>query len=123
MGRIWFSVGAALMAVAVASGALGAHLLRPRVSAHSLELWETAVRYLVVCGLGLLATGLAAVVRPAPVWPWPGMMLLAGGVLFSGTIAALALGGPRWLGAVTPLGGLLLIAGFVALAVVWARAS
>ncbi len=108
----WFSLGSILLAVAVAGGALGAHLLRSRLDAASLALWETAVRYLVVAGVGLLAVGLASDRRPAAAWTAAGAALAAGAVVFSGTVAAIALGGPRWLGAVTPLGGLLIIAGF-----------
>ncbi len=117
----WFSVGSALLAAAVAAGALGAHLLRARLDAHSLTLWETAVRYLIVGGVGLIAAGLGAHAAPAGPWRAVGFALAAGAAIFSGTVAALALGGPRWLGAVTPVGGLLLIAGFAAMAVTAAR--
>jgi uncharacterized membrane protein YgdD (TMEM256/DUF423 family) len=121
MQTLWFAIGAVALAVAVAGGAFGAHALKARLDAHHLALWETAVRYLVIAGVGLLATGLAAALHAGRAWGIPGWMLLAGGLVFSGTVAALALGGPRWLGAVTPLGGVLLIAGFLALAVVWLR--
>jgi uncharacterized membrane protein YgdD (TMEM256/DUF423 family) len=121
MASLWFPVGAVVLAVAVGGGAFGAHGLKARLDAHHLALWETAVRYLVIAGMGLLATGLAAAVQAGRAWSVPGWMLLAGGLVFSGTVAALALGAPRWLGAVTPLGGVLLIAGFLALAVVWLR--
>jgi uncharacterized membrane protein YgdD (TMEM256/DUF423 family) len=112
----WFSVGATLLAIAVACGALGAHLLRARLDASSLALWETAVRYLVVGGFGLIAAGLGSHAAPARPWRVAGIALAAGTAIFSGTVAALAVGGPRWLGAVTPLGGLSLIAGFAAMA-------
>jgi uncharacterized membrane protein YgdD (TMEM256/DUF423 family) len=121
MANLWFPLGALALAVAVAGGALGAHALKARLDAHALDLWATAVRYLVVAGVGLVATGLAAAVHAGRAWGVPGWMLLTGGLIFSGTVAALALGGPRWLGAVTPVGGVLLIAGFAALAVVWLR--
>ncbi|MDD5563118.1 MAG: DUF423 domain-containing protein [Thermoanaerobaculaceae bacterium] len=112
----WFSLGSALLAVAVAAGALGAHLLRGLLDASSLALWETAVRYLFVGGFGLVATGLGAHVAPEGPWRYVGVALASGTVIFGVTVAALALGGPRWLGAVTPAGGLLLIGGFVAMA-------
>ncbi len=121
MGRAHFSLGAVLAATAVAAGALGAHVLRARLDASALELWETAVRYLALGAVGLLVAGLASVVRPAPGFSLAGTCLLAGVVIFSGTVGALALGGPRWLGAVTPVGGLLLIAGFLVLAAAGAR--
>jgi uncharacterized membrane protein YgdD (TMEM256/DUF423 family) len=112
----WFSIGSTLLAVAVAAGALGAHLLRARLDASSMGLWETAVRYLTLGGFALIAAGLGSHAAPARPWRTAGTALTAGATIFSGTVAALALGGPRWLGAVTPLGGLLLIAGFVAMA-------
>lgn len=112
----WIAIGALLVALAVGAGAFGAHGLADRLAARELALWETAARYLVYAGFGLLALGLAAGrVTPGPA-AVAGWSLLAGGLLFSGTVAALALGAPRWLGAITPVGGLLLIAGFVAFA-------
>ena len=106
-------LGPALCALAVLAGAFGAHGLKARLTADSLALWETAARYLIYAGFGLTLVGLAA-----RQWPRPGFDLAAGGlligaVIFCGTVAVLALGGPRWLGAVTPLGGLFLILGFV----------
>jgi len=112
----WFPLGSILLAIAVAAGALGAHLLRARLEAPSLSLWETAVRYLIVAAVGLLAVGLATETRVHVGWTAAGICLAGGALVFSGTVAALALGGPRWLGAVTPLGGLLLILGFIAAA-------
>jgi len=108
----WFPLGSILLAVAVAGGALGAHLLRARLAPPSLALWETAVRYLIVAGGGLVAAGLAHDLKPHAWWTAAGSCLASGAALFSGTVAALAFGGPRWLGAVTPLGGVLIIAGF-----------
>jgi uncharacterized membrane protein YgdD (TMEM256/DUF423 family) len=117
----WFSLGAALLAIAVAAGAFGAHALRSRLDVASLASWDTAVRYLALGGLGLLATGLAARTRASRAWALAGTCLSTGALVFSGTVAALALGGPRWLGMVTPLGGLLLIVGFLAMALAAAR--
>lgn len=111
----WIAAGAFLAAVAIAAGAFGAHGLADRLEPRALELWETAARYLIYAAFGLIAVGLAGdrLGRGAAVAGWA---LSAGAVIFSGTVAALALGAPRWFGAVTPIGGLLLIAGFLALA-------
>ncbi len=117
----WVSAGSVMLAAAVTAGALGAHLLQGRLDARSLALWETAVRYLVVGGLGLLVAGLAAGSSARVDWLLARVGLLVGAVVFSGSLAGLALGGPRWLGAITPAGGLLLIGGFVAMAVAAAR--
>lgn len=106
-------LGALACAAAIAAGAFGAHGLQGRLSARSLELWETAARYLVYGGLGTVLAGLAALHAEGRLLPWAAAVLLAGALLFAGTVFALALGGPRWLGAVTPLGGTLMILGFV----------
>lgn len=112
--------GALLAAAAVGAGAFGAHGLASRLDVRSLALWETATRYLMYGALGLVALGLAVRVRPAAGWRWraAAWALFGGAVVFSSTVGALALGAPRLLGAVTPLGGLGMIAGFVLFA--WA---
>jgi len=107
----WLFVAALLCAAAVAAGAFGAHGLRERLDPRALEIWETAARYLMYAGLALLALAAARRLEPASAWS-----LLAGAVVFCGTLFGLALGGPRWLGAITPVGGLLMIAGFVLIA-------
>jgi uncharacterized membrane protein YgdD (TMEM256/DUF423 family) len=116
MIRFLISAGALACAGAIAAGAFGAHGLQGRLSARGLELWETAARYLVYGGLGTILAGLAALHGPGRILPWAGLLLLTGAIVFSGTVLALALGGPRWLGAITPLGGTLMIAGFLAIA-------
>lgn len=116
MTRLLISSGALLCALSVAAGAFGAHGLEGRLSARALELWDTASRYLIYGGFGTLLAGLVALHAPGRLVDSAGGTLLVGALIFSGTVFALALGGPRWLGAVTPIGGLLLIAGFVLLA-------
>lgn len=118
MGHLYIALGAFLGACAVAAGAFGAHALADRLDAGALALWETAARYLMYGAVGIVATGIlerlwAQRLLVAAFW-----CLLAGTVIFSGTVFALAVGAPRFLGAVTPIGGLLLIAGFLLLA--WA---
>ncbi len=106
----WAAVGAASMALAVALGALGAHALAPRLEPRMLQVFETAVRYHLVHGLGLLAVGILirqGIAAPAGA---AGALMTAGIVLFSGSLYGLALGGPSWLGPLTPLGGICLIA-------------
>lgn len=118
MSHFAILAGAVYCALAVAAGAFGAHGLADRLDVRGLDLWETAARYLMYAGLGLLAAGvldLSWQSRPLAVAAWS---LALGGLVFSGTVSALALGGPRVLGAVTPLGGLGLIVGFLAIA--WA---
>jgi uncharacterized membrane protein YgdD (TMEM256/DUF423 family) len=113
------SIGAACAAVGVALGAFGAHGLRGMVDEAALTLWETATRYWFVGSLGMLGFGLSQRQRESS--PLPGLLLLLGSTLFSASLYALALGAPRVLGAVTPFGGLGLIAGFSGFA--WAARS
>ncbi len=113
--------GSLCCGLAVVAGAFGAHALAARLDPHALQLWETAARYLMYGGVGQAVVGLLARTTPARgsrILAAAGGALLAGTLVFSGTVAALALGGPRWLGAVTPLGGLLVMAGFFLLS--WA---
>ena len=107
----WISIGAFGAALAVICGAFGAHALADRLDAHHLALWETAARYLMYGSLSLALLGLAARGAERGGYGVSGWCLAFGTLVFSGTVASLALGGPRWLGAITPLGGLLMIAG------------
>lgn len=115
MASTWIAAGALCCALAVVAGAFGAHGLKSRLDADALALWETAARYLMYAGLGVVLTGIVALHEARRGFDVAAALLLSGGLVFSATVAALALGGPRWLGAVTPLGGLALILGFVVL--------
>jgi uncharacterized membrane protein YgdD (TMEM256/DUF423 family) len=100
----------------VAAGALGAHGLEPHVTPEQLEWWQTAARYQQIHALALLLVGWGAGGWSA--WRSRAAISFAAGMLvFSGTLYAMALGGPRLLGAVTPLGGACLIAGWGLIAV------
>lgn len=108
------------IAAAVGAGAFGAHGLRRQLTPAALELWETAARYLALGGVALALLGVAGEKFPARAkWLAPALIAI-GTAIFSTTVGLLALGAPRWLGAVTPIGGLALIAGLViAAAGVW----
>jgi uncharacterized membrane protein YgdD (TMEM256/DUF423 family) len=106
-----------LIALATITGAFGAHALQGRLAPERLSIYETAVRYQFYHALGLLAIGLFARVTDAPILRWPALLVIVGIVLFSGSIYALSFGAPRMLGIVTPLGGLALIAGWIAFVV------
>jgi uncharacterized membrane protein YgdD (TMEM256/DUF423 family) len=113
------TAGAALAGLAVALGAFGAHALQSRVGADALGWWRTAVEYQMWHALAVLALGLSGLRRAKlPAW-----LFVAGSGVFSATLYAMALGAPRWLGAITPLGGLTLIAGWIALGVNVARSK
>jgi uncharacterized membrane protein YgdD (TMEM256/DUF423 family) len=116
MAERWFAIGAWLGALGVGMGAFGAHGLKTRVSADMIAVWETAARYQVFHALALLATGWACERWPGAYSSGAGWLFLAGVAIFSGSLYALALTGFRALGAVTPIGGLCLIAGWACLA-------
>lgn len=118
-GPFWVGVSGVLGALGVVLGAFGAHALRTRLGAESLSAWSTAVQYHLLHAIVVLALGLFATASGRSV-TGPATLFAVGVVFFSGSIYALALGAPRWLGPVTPLGGLVLIAGWVVLAW-WAR--
>lgn len=106
-------LGAISAFIGVAAGAFGAHGLEARLSADLLAVYETGVRYELFHAVALLFVGLAAERWPAARWGTTGWMFLVGTVLFSGSLYALALTGERWLGAVTPLGGVCFLAGWI----------
>jgi len=114
--RLFFSVGSLSALVAVAAGAFGAHALRARLTPELLAVFETAARYQMYHALGLLAVAWATSRSPGALPVWAGWLFVAGTVLFSGSLYALALTGARWWGAVTPLGGVAFLAGWICLA-------
>ncbi|WP_345224926.1 DUF423 domain-containing protein [Hymenobacter koreensis] len=121
--RIILLIAAISGAVGVSLGAFGAHALRAHLEATGrLDTFETAVRYQFYHTLALLALGILYLVRPDASslgtigWLWTGGILI-----FSGSLYLLCFTGMRWLGAVTPIGGVLLIAGWVLLAVAVVR--
>ena len=116
-------IGAILAALAVATGAFGAHALAARLTPERLATWETAARYHMYHALALVLLGVVAARYPSPLLSTAGWLFVFGVLVFGGTVYALALGGPRWLGAVTPIGGLSLIIAWVLFAVGVARSS
>jgi len=111
------TAGAILGGLAVVLGAFGAHALQSRIGADALGWWHTAVEYQMWHALAVVALGLSGL-RWARVSAW---LFVGGSVVFSGTLCAMALGAPHWLGAITPLGGLAMILGWIVLAVRAAR--
>ena len=106
---MFLTLGALNALVAVAAGAFGAHGLKTRVDAQLLGTFETAARYQMYHALGLFLVAWLAD-RGAPLAHLAGWLMLAGIVLFSGSLYLLVLTNTRWLGAITPLGGLLFLA-------------
>lgn len=117
---IFTTLAAIFGAIGVAAGAFGAHGLESTLDADALEIWNTAVRYQMYHALALLGTAWvgteqAATESAATTATVAGWLFVGGTLVFSGTLYTLALTDIKWLGAITPLGGLALIAGWLAL--------
>ena len=103
-----------LLVLATACGAFGAHALRAHLAPERLQLWETAVRYQFFHSLGLIGIGLTMRTLDGTALHLAALLVVIGVLLFCGSLYLLALGGPRAAGALTPLGGLAWIAGWLA---------
>ncbi len=112
MNRVFFSLGALFALLSVAAGAFGAHLLRNQLDVQSLEIFQTAARYQMYHALALLVVGWVAMTSHNKLLSWAGWCFTAGILIFSGSLYGLSLSGVKILGAVAPLGGLSLMAGW-----------
>ncbi len=122
MDRTFLALGAISAAISVAAGAFGAHALKARLTPDLLAIFETGARYEMYHAFGLALAAWAVARYPGAAAVWAGWLFVAGTVIFSGSLYALALTGVRALGAVTPLGGVAFIAGWIALAAAALRA-
>jgi len=120
-GRYIVSLGAILAGTAVAAGAFGAHMLKPQLSEHMLVVFETSVRYHMFHALALIFSGWVFIQWKVKIFQIAALAFVAGILFFSGSLYLLVLSGTRWLGAVTPLGGLCFIVGWVCLALGFLR--
>jgi uncharacterized membrane protein YgdD (TMEM256/DUF423 family) len=116
MDRAFALAGALSAFIAVAAGAFGAHAVRARLAPDLLTVFETGARYQMYHALALFAVAWASNRWPGMSMRAAGFLFIGGTLLFSGSLYLLALTGARWLGAITPLGGLLFLAGWAALA-------
>ena len=112
MDRLFVALGSLSAGLSVAFGAFGAHALRARLSAADLATFETGARYQMYHALALLAVAWIAAHWPGTLPRAAGWLFVAGTLLFSGSLYTLVLSGQRWLGAVTPLGGVAFLAGW-----------
>lgn len=123
MERTLFLIASLLGGLSVALGAFGAHGLRGRIEENLLANYQTGVSYTFYHTLALLAVVLALGKWPASVLPvWAGWFFIVGILLFSGSLLVMALTGMRWLGAITPIGGVAFIVGWLLLAITAWRA-
>lgn len=114
--KLFAILGAFSGFLAVAAGAFGAHALRQRLTSEQLAVFETAARYQMYHALALLAAAWAVGRWPAAAIQSSGWLFVAGTVLFCGSLYALALTRIRWLGAITPVGGVAFLLGWLFLA-------
>jgi uncharacterized membrane protein YgdD (TMEM256/DUF423 family) len=124
VARLFVALGSINAALAVIFGAFGAHALRARISPEMLSVYHTAAQYHFYHALGLLLIGvLASQFQNDRALQLSGFLMLAGIVLFCGSLYLLAVTGVTWLGAITPLGGVAFITAWVVLAVAALRAT
>ncbi|ELA08601.1 hypothetical protein MOMA_08566 [Moraxella macacae 0408225] len=117
----WTSIACINMAVAIGCGAFGAHYLKTTLSTEQLAWWHTGTDYLFYQALGLLIV--STLIRQNLTMQKIALVMQIGSVVFSGSLYLMALGLPRWLGAITPLGGSLMLLAWVWLAVVLHKKS
>lgn len=118
MQKLFLTLGSLAMALAVSLGAFGAHALKNKLSEEMLTIFETGVRYHFYHAIGLLVVGLVAHYLPdSALLKWSGWLMVAGILIFSGSLYVLAASGIRWLGAITPIGGICFIASWILIAI------
>ena len=122
-GRVFISWGSLLAFLAVSAGAFGAHGLKDHLSKDLLEIYQTGVFYHMIHALGMIAIGFVLQFRPyARAIRRAGWFMLAGITIFSGSLYLLSLTDIRWLGAITPIGGICLLVAWALLGIgTWKR--
>lgn len=123
MLKTFWILGCLFAFTAVAAGAFGAHALRDRLPQSLITIFETGARYQMYHALALLVVARAAVLWPGRLSRLAGWLFVVGILLFSGTLYLLVLTGIRWLGAITPVGGLAFLVGWALLALAAWRAE
>lgn len=116
MQQLFFAFGSGFAALGVIAGAFGAHALKTHIAPDMLMTFEVGVRYQIYHALGLIAVAWAASQWNSQLISVAGWLFVAGIVIFSGSLYILSLTGIRWMGAITPIGGLAFILGWLSLA-------
>jgi len=112
--KVFLILGSFNAALVVLLGAFGAHALKARLSVEMLAVYQTGVHYHLFHALGLLAAGLVAMqISDSAYLRWSGWLMLAGIILFSGSLYLLSVSGLRWLGMITPFGGISFIIAWI----------
>ena len=113
--KIWIVIGSFMAGLSVLIGAFGAHGLKSKLSPIDLEIFETGVKYQMYHSLGLILIGIVGFHLRHEILSTPALLLLFGTLIFSGSLYILVLTNLRWLGAITPVGGLCLVLGWLLL--------
>ncbi|PZT54336.1 DUF423 domain-containing protein [Paenibacillus silvae] len=123
MQRKWMMFGAILTMLSVGIGAFGAHMLKDKIGASAIATYETGVQYHMIHALGLLIIGLTAgQIGESLKLKWAARLLFTGIIIFSGSLYVLSISGIKILGAITPIGGVAFIIGWLLFAIdVWQR--
>ena len=120
--KLFLILGGINAALVVMLGAFGAHGLKTKISAEMLAVYQTGVHYHLFHALGLLVVGLVATQMADSVYlNWSGWLMLVGIILFSGSLYVLSVSGLRWLGMVTPFGGVAFIAAWIVFVIAIAK--
>jgi uncharacterized membrane protein YgdD (TMEM256/DUF423 family) len=120
MDRVFITLGALSGFIAVAAGAFGAHALRERLAASNIDTFQTGAQYQMYHALALVGVGILLGRFSVDGSGWltaAGWLFVGGSVLFSGSLYLLAITDMRWLGAITPFGGVAFLVGWVAVAI------
>jgi uncharacterized membrane protein YgdD (TMEM256/DUF423 family) len=117
MGRVLLMLGGGFGFLGVAIGAFAAHMLKQKLAPDLFDIFEVGVRYHVYHALAIVGVGLASLARPEAGFGLSGWLFAAGILVFSGSLYVLAISGTRWLGAITPIGGVAFLVGWALL--VW----
>ena len=123
MAKTILLTGSALMVLAVSIGAFGAHILKEKLAEDMMQIFKTGVEYHFYHALGLLLVGFISMRMPSVLINWSAILLFVGVILFCGSLYVLSVTGLKWLGAITPLGGLSFIAGWVLLFIAVLKSS
>jgi uncharacterized membrane protein YgdD (TMEM256/DUF423 family) len=122
--KLFLILGGINAALVVMLGAFGAHGLKARLTAEMLAVYQTGVHYHLFHALGLLAVGLVATQIADSIWlKWSGWLMLVGIILFSGSLYVLSVSGLRWLGMVTPFGGVAFITAWIVFVIAVTKSS
>lgn len=117
MNGRWAAIAAISGLISVGAGAFGAHGLEGKLEPRALETWDLAARYQMYHALAMLFAAVGIANRTTRLAPASAASFLAGTIIFCGSLYALALTGIRWLGAITPIGGVAMILGWLLLAI------